>query len=119
MNDLNSLLLEAYLTNDPERSYTPKGTAVCRFTVASSRRYKQDGQQIEEVGHFDVETWDRLAETCAEHLKKGRGVRVIGRLKQDRWQQNGRSRSRVVIVAEHIEIRSKTKTNTDEVAHAV
>ena len=52
------------------------------------------------------------------NLTKGRGVRVVGRLKQDRWQQNGQSRSRIVIVAEHVEFKSKPNMKEDEFAHA-
>jgi len=112
------VILEGNLTKDPDPSYTPKGTAVCRFTVASNRYYKQEGERQEEVGFYEIESWGRLAETCGEYLKKGRGVRVVGRLKQDRWQQNGQSRSKILIVAEHVEFKSESKSQADEYAHA-
>ena len=53
-----------------------------------------------------------LADACSNHLKKGRGVRVVGRLKQDRWaDQEGNNRSRVKVVAEHIIFKPRiTKT---------
>jgi single-strand DNA-binding protein len=112
MNNLNSIILEGNLTKDPVLDKTPKGTAVCRFTVASNRYYKSEGERQEEVGFFDVEVWSRLAETCGEYLEKGRGVRVVGRLKQDRWTNSeGSSRSRVRIVGEHVEFRSRPKTD--------
>jgi single-strand DNA-binding protein len=65
----------------------PKGTAVCHFTVACNRFWKQEPDQElqKEVSFVDVTCWLRLAEVCGEFLKKGRGVRVVGRLKQDRW----------------------------------
>ena len=118
MNQLNSIILEGNLTKDPDPSYTKKGTAVCNFTVASNRFYKFEGERQEEVGFFDIESWGRLAETCAEYLKKGRGVRIVGRLKQSRWEQNGKSRSKILIVAEHVEFRSEQKANTEGYAHA-
>ena len=70
---------------------------------------------MKETSFFDVEVWARLAETCSEYLRKGRGVRVVGRLKQDRWQDGeGRPRSRVKIVGEHVEFRSApAKKETD------
>jgi single-strand DNA-binding protein len=116
MNSLNSILIEGNLTRDPELRVTPKGTSVCGFSVASNRFYKQDEEYQKEVSFFDVETWARLAETCAEYLEKGRGVRVVGRLKQDRWQdQEGNPRSKVKIVAEHVEFKPVfTKKNEDE-----
>jgi single-strand DNA-binding protein len=52
----------------------------------------------------------RLAEVCGEYLKKGRGVRVVGRLKQDRrTSSEGQARSKVSIVAEHVEFKPQFK----------
>lgn len=113
MNNLNSIILEGNLTKDPVMDSTPKGTAVCHFTVASNRYYKTEGERQEEVGFFEVEVWSRLAETCSEYLTKGRGVRVVGRLKQDRWTNpEGEPRSRIHIVGEHVEFRPKPKTDS-------
>ena len=110
MNSLNSILIEGNLTHDPNLVETPRGTSVCNFSVASNRFYKQDEELQKEVSFFDVEAWSRLAESCAEHLHKGRGVRVVGRLKQDRWQdKEGNSRSKVKIVAEHVEFKPEFK----------
>jgi single-strand DNA-binding protein len=110
MNNLNSILVEGNLVKDPELSYTPKGTAVCKFTVACHRMYKQDEETQKEVSFFDVTTWMRQAEVCAEYLKKGRGVRVVGRLKQDRWTDpEGKLHSRVLIIAEHVEFKPQLK----------
>ena len=110
MNNLNSILIEGNLVKDPELSYTSKGTAVCKFSVACNRAFKQDEQLQKEVSFFDVSTWTRLAEVCGEYLKKGRGVRVVGRLKQDRWTDtDGKPHSRVLIVAEHVEFKPQLK----------
>jgi single-strand DNA-binding protein len=115
MNNLNSILVEGNLVRDPELSYTPKGTAVCKFTVACNRFWKQEEETQKEVSFFDVTAWMRLAEVCGEYLKKGRGVRVVGRLKQDRWTDpEGKGRSRVLIVAEHVEF--KPQLNKDKAA---
>jgi single-strand DNA-binding protein len=110
MNNLNSVLVEGNLVRDPELSYTQKGTAVGKFSVASNRFYKQDDEYQKEVSYFDVTVWSRQAEVCCEYLKKGRGVRIVGRLKQDRWQDpEGNGRSKVYIVAEHVEFKPKAK----------
>jgi single-strand DNA-binding protein len=83
---------------------------VCKFPVACNRSWKQDDDLQKEVSFFDVTTWMRLAEVCGEYLKKGRGVRVVGRLKQDRWADpDGKARSRILIVAEHVEFRPQLK----------
>jgi single-strand DNA-binding protein len=95
---------------DPELKYTQKGAAVCSFSLASNRYFKQDEETQKEVSYFDVSTWSRLAEVCGEYLKKGRGVRVVGRLKQDRWTSpEGQGRSKVSIVAEHVEFKPQLK----------
>ena len=106
MNNLNSILIEGNLVRDPMLRSTPRGTQVCTFTLASNRFYKQDAGLEKEVGFFDVETWSKLAENCYNMGHKGRGVRVVGRLKQDRWNgTDGKSHSKISIVAEHVEFR--------------
>jgi single-strand DNA-binding protein len=117
MNSLNSILLEGNLVRDPEQKTLPSGSAVCDFTVASDRFYKQNEALEKEVSYFDVEAWSRLRAACTQNLKKGRGVRVVGRLKQDRWTDpEGRSRSRVKIVAEHVEFKPQKHASTSEAA---
>ena len=110
MNNLNSILIEGNLVRDPLLRSTPKGTQVCTFTLASNRFYKQETGLEKEVGFFDVETWAKLAENCYSLGHKGRGVRVVGRLKQDRWSSpDGKSHSKISIVAEHVEFRPEFK----------
>ena len=110
MNNLNTVLIEGNLTKDPELSYTSEGTAVCRFTVANNRSYKKDDDWVKEVSFFDVSAWAKLAEVCGEFLKKGRGVRVVGRLKQERWETDGgEKRSKIVVYAEHVEFKPQLK----------
>ncbi|MDR2181703.1 MAG: single-stranded DNA-binding protein [Treponema sp.] len=113
MNNLNSILIEGNLVRDPLFKSTPKGTPLCTFTIASNRFFKQDSGMEKEVGFFDVETWSKLAENCYNLGHKGRGVRVVGRLKQDRWSDpEGKTHARVSIVAEHVEFRPEFKKNT-------
>ncbi len=113
MNSLNSILIEGNLTRDPESKTLPSGGQVCNFALASNRFYRQGEELEKEVSYFDVEAWSKLALACAENLQKGRGVRVVGRLKQDRWTDtDGRPRSRVKIVAEHVEFKPLFKKET-------
>jgi single-strand DNA-binding protein len=118
MNNLNQILIEGNVVRNPELKYTPKGTPLCTFSVASNRYYKQEKQNDDfekEVSFFDVTTWTDLAQTCATELKKGRGVRVIGRLKQDRWQDpDGKNRSKVYIVADHVIFKPEFKDAKSE-----
>ncbi|MBN1524644.1 MAG: single-stranded DNA-binding protein [Spirochaetales bacterium] len=113
MNNLNQILIEGNLVRDPQFKHTPKGTAVCTFSVASNRYLKQDDDYEQEVSFFDITTWSQLAESCNEQLKKGRGVRIIGRLKQDRWQDpEGKTRARVHIIADHVVFKPVFKGKT-------
>jgi single-strand DNA-binding protein len=110
MNNLNSILIEGNLVRDPLFRSTPKGTPVCTFTIASNRFFKQDSGLEKEVGFFDVETWSKVAENCNNLGHKGRGARVVGRLKQERWNSaDGQSHSKVTIVAEHVEFKPEFK----------
>ena len=107
MNSLNSVLLDGELACNPESRITPNGSVVTEFKVVSSRFYKQDNKIEKEASTFEVEAWAKLAQTCAEELGKGSMVRVVGRLKQDRWTDSeGKQRSKVKVVAEHVELRS-------------
>ena len=116
MNNLNSILIEGNMVRDPLLRTTPKGTIVCNFSIASNRFYRQDANLEKEVGFFDVEAWGKLGTACASRGRKGRGGRVVGRLKQDRWVgSDGKNHTRVAIVAEHVEYRPDFK-KPDEAA---
>ena len=106
MNSVNSVIIEGNLVRDPVLTETPKGTKVCNFTVASNRYYKQDEEYQKEVTFLDVETWTRLATYSESNFSKGKGIRIVGRLKQDRWEdKEGNPRSRLKLVAEYVEKR--------------
>lgn len=76
---LNRIILIGRLTADPQLRYTQNGTAVANFRLAVERpRPNQHGER--EVDFIDVVTWQRLAETCANNLNKGRLVAAEGRL---------------------------------------
>ena len=115
LNNLNSVLIEGNLTKDPILKETPNGNSVCNISIATNRYYKQNNEQQQEVSYFDVEVWAKVAERCNEYLKKGSGVRVVGRLKQERWKDaEGAPHSRVRIVAEHVEFRPSFGKKRDD-----
>lgn len=106
MNSLNSILLEGNLVKDPVERRTPQDTVICGLTIAVNRSYKKAEDYVKEVSYFEIEAWSTLAESCLKHLCKGRGVRVVGRLKQDRWvDDEEKSHSKIKIVAEHVEFK--------------
>lgn len=78
---LNRIVLIGNLTRDPELKYTPTGTAICTFSIATNRSWTtNDGQTKEEVQYHRVVAWQKLAELCGKLLNKGRKVFAEGRM---------------------------------------
>lgn len=101
---LNKVLLIGNLTRDPELRYTPQGTAVCTFGLATNRQWTtEDSQKREETEFHTIVAWNRLAEICAEFLIKGKQVYVEGRLANREWEaQDGTKRKTTEIVANEV-----------------
>jgi single-strand DNA-binding protein len=114
MNPLNHIQVEGNLTKDPAMNQTRKGRAVCKFSIATDHFFRMGDQTEKDTSFFDIEAWDNLAEICGRIGRKGRGCRVTGRLKQEKWNApDGSLRSRVVIVAENIEYKSDRKESDE------
>jgi single-strand DNA-binding protein len=98
---LNRVQLIGNLTRDPELRYTPQGTAVCSFGVATNRSWQTDSGDRQERAEFHrIVAWNRLAEICAQFLSTGRKVYIEGRLQTRKWQtQEGQPRQTTEIVA--------------------
>ncbi len=116
MNQLNSLILEGNLVRDAVLSEPAPGFKKCTFSVGVNRFYKnRKNEDVSEASFFDVEAYGKIAEYCGLKATKGRGVRVVGRLKQDTWKDNnGKTASRIYVVAEHIEYKPVKKTDAEE-----
>ena len=101
---LNKMLVIGNVGRDPEMRYTPNGSAVTSFSIATGRSYTtRDGERHEETEWFTVKAWNRLAETCNQFVVKGMKVYVEGRLKSDSWVGNdGQNRFRNEIIAQQV-----------------
>lgn len=97
---LNRVQLIGNLTRDPELRYTPSGTAVCSFGLATNRSWTTDqGEKHEETEFHRVVAWNKLAELCSQFLVKGRKVYVEGRLSTRNWTgQDGQQKSTTEVV---------------------
>jgi single-strand DNA-binding protein len=83
---LNRVQLIGNLTRDPELRYTPQGTPVCSFGLATNRTWvTETGERREETEFHRIVAWNKLAELCAQLLRKGRKVYVEGRLSTRTW----------------------------------
>ena len=109
---LNSVNIMGNLTRDPEMKYIPSGKAVCSLSIANNRVYTKNGEKVTEVSYFDVEVWGLAAENCSKYLTKGSGIIVEGRLRQDRWEKDGKTQSRVRITANAVHFLPKKQNNT-------
>ena len=101
---LNKVMLIGNLTRDPELRYTPQGTAVCTFGLATNREWVDaSGQKQEGVEFHKIVAWNKLAEICSQLLFKGRKAYVQGRLQTRNWQgQDGAERTTTEIVIDEM-----------------
>lgn len=115
---LNKVTLIGNLTRDPELRYTPQGTAVCTFGVATNRYWVTDsGEKREETEFHRIVSWNKLAELCSQLLSKGRKVYVEGRLQTRSWTaQDGRERSTTEIVIDDMIILDSRRVTEPTVA---
>ena len=107
MPALNRVQLIGYLGRDPESKYTPTGKRVTDFPVAITDRWKDEsGETHERTEWVQIEAWGRLAETCHEYLGKGSLVYAEGRLKTDRYEDQGETRYFTKVVARTVQFLS-------------
>jgi single-strand DNA-binding protein len=102
----NKVILVGNLTRDVELKYTPTGTAIAKFGLATNRTYKDTvtGENKQETMFIDITVFGRSAEIANQYLRKGRKVLIEGRLVLDQWvDQSGQKRSKHSIVAEKVQ----------------
>lgn len=95
---MNHIFLVGRLTRDPEIRYTPNGVAVATFTLAVDRPINNDNGE-READFIPIVVWRKLAENCANHLRKGRLVAVEGRLQIRTYEKDGQNRRIAEVVA--------------------
>lgn len=118
MKSLNEIRLLGYVGGDPECKFTSSGTPLCRFSLATTARWKGERDELKERTEWHtVVCWSKLAETVGENLKKGAPVLVSGELRYNEWvkdEQNHKSAeihaSDVVFLPRAASSASDTKT---------
>ena len=99
---VNKVILIGNLGKDPELKYTPTGTAVAKFSLATNERYKDKaGEWQDRTEWHNIVAWQKLAEIAAEYLKKGRSVYIEGRIRTHSWDDktSGQKKYMTEIVA--------------------
>lgn len=97
-------VIVGHLGRDPELRYTPSGSPVCSFTVATNRGWTStDGTRQEKTTWFRVTTWNKLAELCNQYLSKGRLVLAEGDIEASAWtSQEGEARASLELTARNV-----------------
>lgn len=114
---MNRVFLIGNLTRDPEMRSTQSGVAVCNFTIAVNRRFRnpQTGQQ--ETDFLNVIAWRQLAELCDKYLAKGRKVAVTGSIQTRTYEaKDGSKRNTFDIVADEVEFLSQNQQSSTQSA---
>lgn len=97
---LNMAIVQGKLGKDPEVRYTPGGDAVCKFSMAVSKKYTdKHGQKKEQVYWANIVAWRKLAEICGKYLVKGQECIIVGELSSSEWEKNGVKMKSTEIVA--------------------
>ena len=107
MTDLNHVIEIGRLTRDiSERDfgYTTGGTARLNLSIAVNRSEKRGGEWADKVSFFDVTVWGKTAENIRPYLHKGKQIAVDGYLDQQRWEKDGVKYSKVVIIADNVQL---------------
>ena len=117
MNQLNQIIIEGNVVRTAQVKEFSTGKKLCTIPIAVNRLYKsREGNFEKETSFFDVEAWgEKYCDMLGEKAVKGRALRVVGKLKQNRWKtEEGKMESRVSIVADHVEFRPLKKLDEKE-----
>ncbi len=116
--EINSIILGGNLANDVTLKTLSAGQNVCTFTLATNRTFVKNNDKVVETSFIDVEVWGVIAQNCNQYLRKGSPAVVVGRVKQDRWENDkGEKRSKLKVVASSVQFlpsnrQDKARTDT-------
>jgi single-strand DNA-binding protein len=108
----NKIILVGNLGRDPELRYTPQGTPVCSFSLATNERRKdKTGEMQDLTTWFKVTLWGRQAENASQYLAKGRPVYIEGRLRVEEWtDRDGKPRQTLEVHATDMQFLGSART---------
>ncbi len=106
---MNKLILIGNLTREPELGETPSGISYCKMSIAVTRSYaNQDGNR--DTDFFDFTVWRNRAETCAQYLKKGSKVCIVGSIENRFYENEDGKRKITEVKCDEIEFLSSKKS---------
>lgn len=104
MADINQVVLVGRVVRDAELRYANSGTPILTFSLAINRRRRQGDQWTDEANFFDVEYIRSGAEKVHQYVTKGKQLGVQGELRQDRWEKEGQTRTKVKVHAVNLQL---------------
>jgi len=121
MRSVNKVVIMGHLATDPEVKTTTTGKAVAKFKIATNRDWKSDdGERHQATDYHKIVVWQKLAEICGEHLRKGAGVYLEGRIMNSNFKDKaGIDRYTTEIVADNINFLSFKKNKDVEEVNLV
>ncbi len=112
--DINRVTLMGNVTKDPDLRYTPSGSAVVSFSIATNRRYQKDNQWLDEVAFHNIVVWNN-AEGLAKRIRKGTRIYVEGRVQTRSWDgQDGKKNYKTEIIAEKVILIARYEGSNDD-----
>lgn len=107
MTDINHLTIIGRVVRDLDGNslgYTQGGTSRLGFSIAVNRSRKSGDQWVDDASFFDVTVWGKTAENIKPYIGKGKQIAVDGYIEQQRWERDGKTHSKVVIVASQVQL---------------
>jgi single-strand DNA-binding protein len=98
---VNKVILVGNLGKDPELRYTASGTAVAKFSIATSETFTdRQGAKQERTEWHRITAWGKLAEICGQYLSKGKMVYIEGKIRTEKYEKDGVTKYSTEIVAD-------------------
>lgn len=104
MNDINHTIVIGRLVRDGDFGYITSGTARLNISIAVNESRKGQNGWTDYPNYFDVTIWGKTAENLKPYLIKGKQVAIEGHLQQQRWEKDGQKFSKIVIIADNVEL---------------
>jgi single-strand DNA-binding protein len=114
---VNKVILVGNLGKDPEVKYTPNGTPVAKFSLATNEKFKsRSGEWQERTEWHNIVVWQRLAEIVGEYVKKGSRLYIEGKLQTSSWEdrESGQKKYRTEIVARELVLLGQRENGNDD-----
>ncbi|MDL1966126.1 MAG: single-stranded DNA-binding protein [Candidatus Desulfofervidus auxilii] len=116
MAGINKVILIGHLGADPELRYTPNGTPVANFRIATTERWtNKQGERTESTEWHRIVAWGKLGEFCGQYLNKGKQIYIEGRLRTRSWEdRDGKKQWTTEIIAQRLQLLGKPEKPSEE-----